>query len=121
MNALPKWVLANPFPAAHDFESLTVLEQTARIYGAMNTLIDEYNKFADTVNKQLSTFTKSEEEARKEFEIQITKTIREFMCSMEMYMKVNLEETATKIMTEAIEAGELLVYDPETESLSMTI
>lgn len=24
MNALPKWVLANPFPAIHDFEFLRV-------------------------------------------------------------------------------------------------
>lgn len=121
MNTLPKWVLANPFPALHDFESLTVLDQTARIYGAMNSLIEEYNKFAETVNDQLSELTESEGEARKEFEIQITKVMKEFMCSMEQYMKLNLEETATTLINEAINDGRILVqqYDPEAESLNI--
>lgn len=121
MNALPKWALANPFPAIHDFESLTVIDQTARIYGAMNALIEEYNKFAETVNDQLSTFTESEQEARKEFELQITKVMNEFRCSMEQYLKLNLEGTATALINEAIEAGRLVVeqYDPATESLNI--
>lgn len=123
MQALPKWILANPFPAIHDFESLTVLEQTARIYGAMNALIDEYNKFADTVNDQLSAFEETEEEARKEFELQITKVIREFMCSWDQ-KTTDLKEFATLIINEAIKAGTVTiteVYDPETESLNMII
>lgn len=123
MNVLPKWVLANHFPAIHDFESLTVLEQTARIYGAMNALIEEYNKFADSVNNQLSTFTESEEEARKEFELQITKVIREFMCCWEQ-KTADLNETAKTLFNEAIQAGKITiaeVYDPETESLNMVV
>jgi hypothetical protein len=121
MQVLPKWVVANPFPALHDFESLTVLDQTARIYGAMNSLIEEYNKFAETVNDQLSELTESEGEARKEFEIQITKVMKEFMCSMEQYMKLNLEETATTLINKAINDGRILVqqYDPEAESLNI--
>ena len=120
MNALPKWVLANPFPAIHDFESLTVIEQTARIYGAMNSLIEEYNKFADTVNGQLSTFTESEQKSREEFEQEITKVMREFVCRMEKHWVVNMETTARDIINEAIEAGRMLIYDPGTESLNLT-
>lgn len=120
MNALPKWVLANPFPAIHDFESLSVIEQTARIYGAMNSLIEEYNKFADSVNKQLSTFTESEQKSREEFEAEITKVMREFVCRMEKHWVVNMESTARDIINEAIEAGRMLIYDPSTESLNLT-
>ena len=120
MNALPKWVLANPFPAIHDFESLTVIEQTARIYGAMNSLIEEYNKFADTVNEHLSTFTESEQKSREEFEQEITKVMREFVCRMEKHWVVNMETTARDIINEAIEAGRMLIYDPDTESLNLT-
>lgn len=124
MRALPKWVLANPFPAIHDFESLTVLEQTARIYGAMNTLIEEYNKFADTVNDQLSTFTESEKDSREEFETNITKVIMEFRCSMEQYLKLNLTDTAQTLLNEAIKAGSITViesYDEANESLNMIL
>lgn len=123
MNALPKWALANPFPAIHDFESLTVLDQTARIYGAMNQLINEYNAFADAVNDHLSTFTETEKEAREEFELQITKVMREFRCSMEQYLEVNLEETATKLINAAIDEGRILIeqYDPDNESLNIAL
>ena len=122
MNVLPKWVLANPFPAIHDFESLTAIEQTARIYGAMNSLITEYNNFADQVNKQISEFTGAEKEAREEFELEITKTVNEFMCRMEQYMKTNLISTATTLINEAIASGAIIVqevYDPESESLNI--
>lgn len=119
MQVLPKWIIANPFPALHDFESLTVLDQTARIYGAMNQLIDEWNKMIE----QLSGFEKSETESREEFELKITKVIREFICSWEQ--KTNdIQEFTRTVINEAIQAGELKiteVYDPETESLNMVI
>lgn len=119
MNTLPKWVLANPIPAIHDFESLTVLEQTARIYGAMNQLINEWNKMIE----QLSGFEKSETESREEFELKITKVIREFMCSWNQKTE-DLERFAESIINEAIQAGKITiteVYDPETESLNMVV
>jgi hypothetical protein len=119
MNTLPKWLLANPFPALHDFESLTVIDQTARIYGAMNQLIEEWNKMIE----QLSGFEKSETESREEFELKITKVIREFMCSWEQ-KTADLEKFAETIINGALSEGKLTireVYDPETESLNMII
>ncbi len=80
MNQLPKWVLANPFPAIHDFESLTVLEQTARLYGAMAALIKEYNIFSETMTKQLATFSENEKEAREDFQHDMMKVVRQLMC-----------------------------------------
>lgn len=119
MNKLPKWVLANPFPALHDFESLTVIDQTARIYGAMNQLIEEWNKMIE----QLSGFEKSETESREEFELKITKVIREFMCRMEQKTQ-DLEKYAETLINDAIDAGRITireVYDPESESLNTII
>lgn len=119
MNTLPKWVLVNPIPAIHDFESLTVIDQTARIYGAMNQLIEEWNKMIE----QLSGFEKSETESREEFELKITKVIREFMCSWNQKTD-NLEAFAKTIMNEAIAEGKITieeVYDPETESLNLIV
>ena len=119
MNTLPKWALANPFPALHDFESLTVIDQTARIYGAINQLIEEWNKMIE----QLSGFEKSETESREEFELKITKVVMEFMCSWNQKTE-ELERFAETIINEAIQSGRITikeVYDPETESLNMVV
>ena len=66
---LPRWVLVEKFPAFNDLESLTVNEQTARIYGKMNELIESYNKYVDEVNKTL-----------EEFEVEKDKPIQDFIC-----------------------------------------
>ena len=109
MIQLPKWVLANPFPALHDFESLTVIDQTARIYGAMQTLINEYNAFADTVNNQLASFTEDEAEARSDFELHITKVMNQFRCDMEQYLKINLKDTAETIFVNGLTDGTIRI------------
>lgn len=109
MNQLPKWVIANPFPAIHDFESLTVIDQTARIYGAMQTLIGEYNKFADSVNTALGTFTEDETTARAEFETNITELYRAFSCQMEKYLRLNLDDTAAKVIIDGMNNGSIPV------------
>ena len=119
MQTLPKWIIANPFPALHDFESLTVLEQTARIYGAMNQMIDEWNKMVE----QISAFEKSETESREEYEMKLTKVIREFICNWEQKSS-DLVLFAETLINEAIRDGKLKiaeVYDPETESLNTVI
>lgn len=122
MNMLPKWVLPSYLPSVYDSESGTVLEMTAKLYGAMNTLISEYNTFADTVNEQMEGFSSEEKEARKEFELSITKVMNEFRCCMEQYMKTNLNATAEKLIGDALASGQIIVtehYDPVTESLDI--
>lgn len=119
MQALPKWIIANPFPALHDFESLTVLDQTARIYGAMNEMISEWNKMIE----QLSAFEKSETESREQFETRLTKVIREFICSWNQKTE-DLEKFAETVINEAIQAGKIKiteVYDPDKESLDIVV
>lgn len=118
MNQLPKWALVNHFPAIHDFESLTAIEQTARIYGAMQTLIIEYNAFAEAANEQIAAFSEEETEAREEFELEITKVMNEFRCSMEKYLKLNLDETATQVILEGMNNGSIPV--PTDASLTRT-
>ena len=120
MNTLPKWIFANPFPAIHDFESLTVLDQTARLYGAINELIKEYNNTVE----QLKAYTQQETASREDFELKITKVMNEFMCSMERYMKTNLQATAEAEILKLIDSGVFsvaLVYDEATEALNLTI
>lgn len=105
MQLLPKWVLPPTMPSIYDLESYTALEMTAKVYGAMNTLIAEYNKFADSVNAALGTFTDEETAARTNFETEVTKVYRQFMCQMEQYLQINLDTTAKNIIWGSIEDG----------------
>lgn len=66
MNKLPMWHITNIRPSNFDTESLTIIEQTARVYGAMNALIEEYNDFSTKLNE---AFEKNEIEASEAFDV----------------------------------------------------
>ena len=119
MKRLPLWNIPPTSPALFDIHSATVMEQTARMYDAMNQLIDEWGNMM----KSIADFEKSEMESREEFETNITKVIREFMCSWNQKTE-DLEEFAESIINEAIRSGNIKVtevYDPENESLNMIV
>lgn len=50
---LPSWAIINRFPAFYEGESLTAIEQTARVYAKMQELVDSYNKYIEQVNAEL--------------------------------------------------------------------
>lgn len=141
MRLLPKWALVHSFPAVYDLESLTATQQTARVYGAMQEMIREYNNFADQINKEIVEFIGSSEEEISNFK----KSVEERICckfrdmdAAFAKMKVDLTHYADdKIVevynqylngyvdqriNEKIAAGEIpitLVYDPATETLNI--
>lgn len=120
MNLLPKWIVANPFPAFYDCESLTAIEQTAMLYEAMNELIKKYNSFAEEANILLVKFAEGEVEAREDFELKYTKILRRFMCDIEQFISVGLSDRVREIL----QSGEIsvsAVYNPETEALDLVI
>lgn len=53
MKLLPKWILTTGLPASMDHESATAIEQTYKVYKAMQDLITEYNNYVDEVNRKL--------------------------------------------------------------------
>ena len=57
---LPKWQIANINPSFKDMESATAIEMTAKIYGAMNQLIDEYNNFAIKLEKEFIEYREND-------------------------------------------------------------
>lgn len=129
MKQLPIWNIPTTFPAVWDMESMTAIEQAARVYAAMRELIEEYNKFAESVNQHIATFTDDETEAREEFEEDITKVIREFICSsnekFERNMK-DIETIVTAAVKDYIESAEVRIemneeYDPNTKALTISL
>lgn len=141
MRLLPKWVMVESFPSIYDFESVTATQQTARVYGAMQEMIREYNKFADQINKEIVAFVGSSEKEIYNFKESVEKRIRckfEAMDAAFSKMKVDISKYAddailevydqylsdqlNQIVNEKIASGDIeitLVYDPETETLNV--
>lgn len=98
MERLPFWVLNHKFPSTFDSESKTVIEQTARVYGAMQTLIDEYNAFVQATNTSIEAFEKGVQDSICEFKTGIT-------CLLENYIKSIDQKVNEAINNMAISSG----------------
>lgn len=130
MNQLPNWVIVNPRPAVHDYESVTAIEMVAKLYGAMQQLIDECNKLEGTFTE----FAKSEEEKRTDFETDAEQVMREFVCKVEQDVQsirdevaknmLEVERVVTEQIVNAIAAGTIEItqsYDASTEALKIAV
>lgn len=142
MRLLPKWALLDPPSPIYDLESVTPLQQTARVYAKMQEMIREYNEFADQINRETVEFIGSSETEISNFKESVEKRIGCKFKEMDAAfskMKVDIAKYAdakivevyqqmihdqlSQIVSEKIASGDIditLVYDPETESLSMT-
>lgn len=136
MIRLPKWVLTNPRPSIYDSESATAIEMTAKLYQAMNDMVDEYNKFVENVENNISQFEKETNEDIQTFTVSLRQEFEDFIGVIEMkmqeqdkniqnayeYLVNNLRKTTQEIVAEEITSGTLQVgmaYVDETESLNM--
>ena len=86
---LPRWAVADTFPAFHDTESLSAIEMTARLYGAMNKLIEDYNKFIETIENSINEFTGNHE---NDFEVYKTALRQEFQDFIDVIRLRDLEQ-----------------------------
>lgn len=121
MIRLPKWVLTNPRPSIYDSESATAIEMTAKLYGAMSELVDEYNLFTDKVNAEIEKFEKSTDADIELFKVSIRQEFEDFIGVVEMklneqdkdiadavqYLQDNLTTSIRKLLAEMRESGEL--------------
>lgn len=119
MQLLPIWVLPPTLPSVYDSESFTALEMVSKLYGAVNELIKEYNETVE----QLNGFKEDEKAAREEFELKITKVIKQFICDWEQ-QTADLESFAVTVINNAIQEGRITVgesYNPDTEELRIIV
>lgn len=118
---LPKWALLNKLPAYYDWESLTAVDQTAKLYGTIQGLIEDYNKFADETNKAIQEFVTGINSDQECFEKKITKIVHDYIITIDAkiahqdrvieesieYIKSNIGETVVSVINEMKESGEL--------------
>ena len=134
MQKLPNWVIANHFPAIHDFESLTVLEQTARIYGAMNTFIEEFTAFSKELSERVSADLSEMEQKIEVYGMSLRQEFQDFIDVVELQLAAqekaianlseDMEDITKQIVNSAIANGKLYVveeYDAETEELKLIV
>lgn len=119
MKNLPFWHLTNKNPAFYDADSKTVVEMVARVYGAVDELITESNKFQEDINKILE----NHELTIDEFKKCITELIENYIKMIDD--KILLQDAKIDDAIEnAIAEGKIKAvgtYDETTESLDIVI
>ena len=84
MDNLPKWGITNINPALNDAESKTAIEQTAKVYGAMQKLIETYNAFEIALNKAFNDFSRENTAESMQFKRCVTETAENFIKTVDM-------------------------------------
>lgn len=144
MQLLPKWVLTNERPAFFDTESGSAIVQTARVYGAMQELIKEYNAFADATNKIITEFKAESAEEMECFKRCLTELIENYIKSIDIKIdkqdaiiaeemqRMNaviteaaqrMDEKLEETIAAAVEEREITIpieYNEETEEITVT-
>lgn len=134
---LPHWVLTDLQPAFYDVESGTSLQQTAKMYGKVQELIDLYNEFVTKVNKYIKDFEDGIIVDFEEFRNCIIKVMNDYIETIDTkinlqdakindaieYMKDNIISTVTTLFNDAILNGDIIVnvvYNSETEEITIS-
>lgn len=118
---LPNWALVNKFPAFYDLESLTAVEQTARLYGKVNELIDSYNGYVEEINKAINDFEFEKDKDVNDFIKAITCLTSNYINTVDMKIdhqnraigevydkyKNDVTNTIKQIISEMSDTGEL--------------
>lgn len=86
MTLLPHWCVVNPMPAIYDTESATTIEQTAKLYKAVQEMISSYNDFVNEVNPVIEGYFNSVNQNIEEFEERITKICHDYIKTMDMHI-----------------------------------
>ena len=121
MRKLPHWCLTDKFPGFYDTESGTAIEQTAKVYKAMNELIEEYNLWIDKVNVLIENFIKDTSGDYEIFKVAMRQEFQDFIDVVNLkiqsqdtviadavdYMKNNLRTSIRELISGLRVTGEL--------------
>ena len=128
---LPHWAVTDKNPAFYDTESATAIEQTAKLYGAMQNMIATYNEWEKSVNEHIAKQDKDIEESIKYIKDNLYNTIDGMMKDMRANNEFdtivyntfqNINNEVEKIDSRLKEVEKTSVeYDEKTQMLAMTI
>lgn len=118
---LPHWCITNILPAFYDYESLTAIEQTGRLYKTIEELLKDYNKYVDEVNSTINEFMTTSGKHITDFETKIIKITHDYIATIDMkmahqdrviadavkMMKEGLTDSIKSVLADMKESGEL--------------
>lgn len=81
---LPLWNYPGTHPAFYEGDSVTAIEQTAKIHAKMNELIEDYNKFANECNTKIETFEGKTLEELQIFETGLRQEFQDFINTVDI-------------------------------------
>jgi hypothetical protein len=118
---LPYWILTEKHPAFLETESKTAVEMVSRVYGKVQEIVDDYNKFVDIINKTIEDYETNTNQDLNCFKENLTKIVHDYIATLDMkvdhqdrqieetvsYFKDNVKQAMTDIINEMKESGEL--------------
>lgn len=114
MRKLPYWCIADRYPAFYDTESATAIEQTAKLWSAVNSLIEYYNKFVEDWNDYIEGVGSDIREENEAFAVGLRQEFQDFIDNIELvikghenYIKTDLKNTCATIFQELLTNGEI--------------
>lgn len=135
---LPDWCMTGQLPAFYDTDSGTAVEQTAKLYGAIKTLIKETETAINQINQACIDFKNGIITDQETFTAHIDTIMHDYIAMIDekiklqdkeiedsiVYIKNNIQETTDNAIQEMIDNNELTiksVYDSTNESLSIVV
>lgn len=121
IHRLPRWVLADKFPALYSDESLTAVEMVGRIYRKMQDLIDDYNKFVTSLEDLMELYTSSTNKDIEDFKLEVRTMFQDFVDAVDIkisdqdkdikeaieFMKNNIGASITVLLNQMEQDGTL--------------
>lgn len=120
MKLLPNWIIPDTLPAYRDGESKTAIEQTYKVYQAMQDLINEYNAFAEGINTKLTEFKTQYEEDIEVFTTSLRQEFQDFIDTIDIKIST-LEETLTASIKEQLEPQIQATINEMTSAINNSI
>lgn len=136
MDKLPKWRFPRTQPAFHDWESATALEAIHMLYGVMNELVEEWNKFDSDLNERYEAFTQGANKDYASFTSAVLADLQGFTDAINAkiqtqdqliqdtinYFNENIQGAVVEILDQQFADGNIQLtmhYDEASEGLSI--
>lgn len=130
MEKLPFWQLTNPHPAFYDAESGSAITMVAKVYAAMNELIEEHNTYIEGLNTRIDEFMNTANTEREEFAVAMRQEYQDFIDVIDLKVQVmektlsdmvdSIPEFVREGIQNALKDGTIVItttYNDETEEL----
>lgn len=133
---LPHWSITDKFPAFYDTESATAIEMVSKLYGSMEEVITDYNKFVDDTNKVITDFETGVTTDIEEYKVAMSQQFQDFIDVVELklgaqdkeiadaitYLTDNLERVVKEQINTVINEGKITIdtlYNANTKALTI--